>query len=638
MVLVHMTGDRQWIEPPFQPERDGRLFAEESGGLPPDIQMQVRAALFECLTDGRSASHQIGRDLVHDMARTFVGEHVPAEYLPYLLEELDLEPQPPVTPITEPSALQEFSALIIGAGVSGICMAIELERLGVDYVIVEKNRDVGGTWFENRYPEAGVDTPNHFYSYSFARHDWSSYFSKAPEIHAYLRGVADRYGITHKIRFETTMESTVFDTESDRWLTTVLDCDGSRLSLWSNVVITAVGQVNRPKLPEVPGMAGFRGRLCHTARWPDDLRVDGMRVALVGTGASAVQAARTLGRQAAKLTIFQRSPQWIMPNPDYHRQVSDGKKFLLREVPFYADWYRIGLFWRYSDGVHSALKVDPEWHAPDRAVNATNDRHRSFLTRYMKAQLAGRRDLLAKCLPDYPPYGKRMVVDNDWFATLKRPNVELIHEAVAEMTANGLVTATGAEHKADIAVFATGFQTTRMLGALRVVGPDGVTLSDAWHEDEPMTYLGMTTPGFPNFFMLLGPTTALAHGGSVIFMVEAQARYIAECLSAMLNKGWSRMGCTAAAADAYSAAADEAHRNLVFSHPGMRNWYKNRSGRVVTVSPWRLIDYWDLVRFPKFDRYDCAGQASRITAPRTNINASRSSVADLTRTGWSDDV
>jgi 4-hydroxyacetophenone monooxygenase len=353
----------------------------------------------------------------------------------------------------------------------------------------------------------------------------------------------------------------------------------------------------------------------HTARWPADLDLRGKRVVLVGTGASAVQAARTIARDAEQLTILQRSPQWIMPNPDYHRRVSPQKEYLLANVPFYAAWYRFGLFWRYADGVHASLHVDPEWPHQDRSVNAVNDRHRGFLTRYMESKLEGRPDLLAKTLPGYPPYGKRMVVDNEWFATLRRDNVELVTSALAEVNETGIRTADGVDRGADVIVMATGFHATRMLWPLDLIGSGGVSIHDAWRQDEPRTYLGMTTPGFPNLFMLLGPTTALAHGGSVIFQTEAQVRYISGILAMMVNDGIGSVECTGRACDDYTQRADAAHAGLVFSHPGMDNWYKNRAGRVVTVSPWRLVDYWTMTREPDYADYNLEPVRDGLVSP-----------------------
>jgi 4-hydroxyacetophenone monooxygenase len=576
MSLVHLTGDRRWLRPPYESQRDGRLFADKSGGLPENVQAEVRAAVLDLLTGRDVSAKPTDDDLLMDMMSACVGEPVPAEYLIPVLEDIGIRPKPEPS---LPAGPGEFSVTIIGAGISGICAAISLRRLGIAFTVLEKNDSIGGTWFENTYPEAGVDTPNHFYSYSFAPNpQWTWYFSKQPEILSYLQSCVDRFGVRDSVVLNAEISEARYDERGQRWDVRYRVAGGPWQSVRSNVLITAVGQVNRPKIPDLSGK----------------------RVAVIGTGASAVQAARTVAQQAGHLTIFQRSPQWIMPNPDYHLRVSANKQYLLENVPFYAAWYRFGLFWRFADSTHASLVVDPDWPHQDRSVNATNDRHREFLTRYMKEMLAGRPDLLAKALPSYPPYGKRMVIDNDWFSTLRRPDVELVADAVSAITETGVRTVRGDEHAADVIALATGFQATRMLWPLQILGRDGVSIHDAWRGDEPRSLLGITTPGFPNMFMLLGPTTALGHGGSVIFHTEAQVSYIMQCLAEMINSGTGTLESKREAADAYTARADEAHESLVFAHKGMNNWYKNAAGRVVTISPWRLVDYWWMTRQPDF--------------------------------------
>jgi 4-hydroxyacetophenone monooxygenase len=614
MVLVHLTGSRRWLSERYRPQRDGRLFAEESGGLPETVQRELRQAVLATLTEVEVEPAALPDALLGEMLSVCVGEPVPPEYLLPVMEDIGIRAA------SDPPELERspsgFHVTVIGAGLSGICLGIHLRQMGIPFTILEKNPSVGGTWYENTYPEAGVDTPNHFYSYSFASQwKWSSYFSKQHELLAYFEHCVDEYGVRDQIVLNALVTDAHFDETNRRWETSYT-VDGRLRRIFSSVLVTAVGQVNEPKLPEIEGIERFGGPLFHTARWPPGLDLAGQRVALVGTGASAVQAARSIAREAERLTIFQRSPQWIMPNPDYHRTVSPEKEFLLEHVPFYAAWYRFGLFWRYADGVHSALIVDPDWPHQDRSVNSTNDRHRGFLTRHMAAQLADRPDLLAKALPSYPPYGKRMVVDNDWFATLRRDNVELVAAGLSAITRSGVRAADGSERRADVIVMATGFHASRMLWPLELFGRGGVSIDEAWSQDEPRTNLGITTPGFPNLFMLLGPTTALAHGGSVIWQTEIQVRYIVQILARMINDELAVVECTEEAADDYTDRADAAHARLVFSHPGMNNWYKNRRGRVVTVSPWRLVDYWAMARDADFSEFRLEGAALPEVRPR----------------------
>ncbi|NLN79774.1 MAG: NAD(P)/FAD-dependent oxidoreductase [Armatimonadetes bacterium] len=516
-----------------------------------------------------------------------------------LREEMGFQ-SPTIPEVTQDN--REKFTVIIGAGLSGIAAAIQLQRLGQPYIILEKNDALGGTWYENTYPEAGVDTPNHFYSFTFAsEYDWEHYFSKQPEVLKYLHWVAERESVTEHIRFGAKVTGSTWNEDSNSWETRVDGPNGSE-TIVSDLVVTAVGQLNQPKLPEIPGLETFKGSIFHTAQWPGDIDLAGKRVALIGSGASAVQAARSIAATASSLTVFQRSPQWLMPNPDYLRSVSEAKRRLIREVPYYAAWYRFTLFWRYADGLLPTLQIDPAWEDSDRSINAVNDSHRRFLTRYMEKKLEGRPDLLEKALPDYPPYGKRMVVDNDWFDTLLRENVELVTDGVAEVSPSGVRTDRGDDRDFDVIIFATGFQATRMLGPLNFLGRGGRSLHEYWNDDDPKAYLGMTVPGFPNLFLLLGPNTALAHGGSVIFHVEAQVSYVAKCIAELINSGCNTLEPTEEACTQWTDAVAAAHRAMVFSHQGMSNWYKNSKGRVVTVSPWRLVDYWSWTREPDFEK------------------------------------
>jgi 4-hydroxyacetophenone monooxygenase len=602
MVLMQLTGDRRWIEPPFRPVRDSSVFADESGGLPPEVQEEVRAAALEILAPlGPDApAGELGEASLAEMMSTCVGEPVGAEYVRPLLEEMGFAPVPEPEPV-DPGG---FRAIVIGAGFSGVCAAIKLQAAGIPYVVLEKNPNVGGAWWENTYPEAGVDTPNHFYSFSFApKRDWTHYFSKQPDILAYLEECVERFGVADHIRLGTTVESARWDADRQEWDVDVVPEDGGRETLSANAVITGLGQLNQPKMPAIDGIDDFAGELFHTARWPADLELAGKRVAIVGTGASAMQVARTVAAEAESLTIFQRSPQWVVPNADYHRTVSDAKLWLLQHVPLYAAWYRFTLFWRYADGLHPHIEVDETWPHQDRSINARNDRHRIFLANHIESELEGRPDLLAKALPGYPPYGKRMLMDNDWFKTLRRDDVHLVTDAVARIVPEGVELEDGRIHEVDVVIMATGFEATRMLWPVDFTGADGRSIHEFWDRDDARAHLGITVPNYPNLFLLLGPNTGLGHGGSALFHVETQVRYAVACLTRMVREGIGSLEPRVAAYDDYNAHVDAAHERMVFAHRGMRNWYKNDRGRVVTLSPWRLVDYWSMTRDPDPDDF-----------------------------------
>lgn len=611
MSLVHLTGDRRWIEPPFTPKRDIRLFPDESGGLSDDVQAEVRRAVLDLLSaDEPPVARRIADvELFSSMMSTCVGEDIADEYVPLFLEEMGVVPSwPEWSTAPDPERLGRSKVLIVGAGLSGLATAVILQRVGIPYEIVEKYPEVGGTWWENTYPESGVDTPNHFYSYSFRPNlDWTSYFSKQKEVLDYIIDCVDHFGVRDHIRFETEVVECRWDDRACEWSTLVRPAgtrgdEGATEELRSSALVIGVGQLSQPATPEIDGLAEFEGTVFHTARWRHDVDLTGRRVAMIGAGASAMQVARTVAAQAAHLDIYQRSPHWIAPNQDYHRTVSDRKRWLMHHVPSYAQWYRFVVFWRYGDGLHRSLFVDPSWPHQDRSINARNDRHRDHFTKNYQEKLDGRDDLLAKCLPTYPPYGKRMLVDNEWFSTIRRDDVELVTDKIERFTRTGIVTSDGVERPADVVVMATGFHARKLVWPIRVYGTSG-SLEDAWANDNATAYLGITVPGFPNMFLLHGPNTALAHGGSVIFQSECQARYLTRLLMHGIENGIDAFDVRPETHDDYVRRVDEQHDRMVWSHPGMTNWYRNADGRVVSVSPWRLVDYWHMTRTPDPNDY-----------------------------------
>jgi 4-hydroxyacetophenone monooxygenase len=605
MVLVHLTGDHRWMEAPYLPVRDTRLFADESAGLDPALQAEVREAVFcEILSDDLTpAIPRPTPEQLLEMMSVCLGETVKPEYVPLVLEEMGFAS--PLAARTDERAGEPVTAVVIGAGISGLCAAIRFHHAGIPFTVLERNDAVGGVWWENVYPDCGVDTPNHFYSYSFApNHGWNHYFSPRDEIHAYLDRCADEFNVRDHIRFGVTVDSAIWNEDEQRWEVQCRTADGAIEHLSANVLVAAVGQMNRPKFPTIEGLEDFAGPVFHSARWQRDTGLVGKRVAVIGTGASAMQFVPTLADEVADLTIFQRSPQWARPIDDYHRTVGEGTKWLLHNVPFYAPWYRFSLFWRFGDGLHRALQIDPTWEHPERSINKLNDRHRVEIATYIEAELGHDPELIAKALPDYPPWGKRMLVDNGWFRALTRPNVHLVTELIASADATGVATSDGVHHDVDVIVLATGFHASDPLGAMDIRGRDGRHLGDQWAGNDPRAYLGITVPNFPNMFVLYGPNTNLGHGGSIIFQAECQVHYTISLLEEMRTHGLASIEVKQDVHDDYIDRVDAAHQRMVWSHQGMQTWYRNAAGRVVTNSPWRLVDYWAWTHDPKLDDYE----------------------------------
>jgi 4-hydroxyacetophenone monooxygenase len=568
--------------------------------MPEELRAAIRDRLSEVLAEGAITSYTPPDDaLLSEMMTVATGEPVSDDYIAMMREDLTgdtlasrvLKWRKPV----ELSALQATDVVIIGAGMSGLYAAIQLREAGIPFVILEKNAAVGGTWFENTYPGCGVDTPNHFYSYAFEpNHDWSYYFAKRDELWNYFERVADKYDLRKHLRLSIEVDEARYDEQTARWRIIAHDVDGKRIELSARVLVSAVGVLNRPKLPAIAGLESFAGPAFHTAQWDKDFDWRGKRVAMIGTGASGHQVGPTIAPDVARLMIFQRSPHWVVPNPNYHVGVDEGKKWALANVPFYLRWYRFQLFWGFADGLHPALQVDPEWPDPKRSLNALNEKHRRFMERHMRSELRDRPDLLAKVVPDYPAYGKRILIDNHWFKMLTRDNVDLITDPIEAIVPEGLRMKDGRLWQADALVFATGFKVSKMLFPMQIFGRERRELHEVWGDDDAKAYLGLTVPGFPNFFILTGPNTGLAHGGNQIFMTECGVRYMMLALRELVESGKRTIECRHDTYEGYNRKVDDTHARMVWTHKGMTNWYRNRHGRVFAITPWRLVEYWKM--------------------------------------------
>ena len=473
MVLVHMTGDQRWLEPPYKPKRDVRLIPDPEAGVPKQIQDEIRAAVLKLFEEGepKPAITDPGDQLMLNMMRACLGENVAPEYAPLMREEMGFIPRD-VRWTTRPSgdALAAQHVLIVGAGVCAIALGVALGRLGIPYTIVEKNDELGGTWYVNRYPGCGVDTPNHSYSYSFgARNQWTRYFAPREELLAYLKKVAIEHDVRSHIRFNTRLTSSRWDESKSRWISSLETGNGLE-DFESTTLVSAIGQLNDPSPAHFKGEEEFAGLKLHSALWTEDIRLDGKHVAVIGTGATAMQLVPSIADRVASVTVYQRSAQWSRPVAGYSDPIAEGARWLLAHLPFYVQWYRFNMFWRYGDGLLPFLRKDPAWPHPDRAVNKGNDRHRQELTDFILSELKDRPDLIEKCVPTYPPYGKRILLDNGWFKTLTKPNVELVTEPNDRFAPDGIVTADGQQRAHDIIVISTGFKVTELAARLNITG------------------------------------------------------------------------------------------------------------------------------------------------------------------------
>ncbi|KUI26226.1 4-hydroxyacetophenone monooxygenase [Mycobacterium sp. IS-1742] len=609
MSLVHMSGDPGLIRGALRPA--GSFLNEVQGFMSEEDKAAVRALALPIIADYRDRGcpepEPIGPDLLHEMMQWLVCEQVPAEYVPMLLEEMELDggDDRAVPPPTDP-ARADFPVLVIGCGESGLLAGIRLKEAGIPFTIVERNAGVGGTWWQNTYPGARVDVGNHFYCYSFEPSDgWTHFFAEQPELQAYFQGVFDRHGLAPHARFGTEVTELVWDEDTATWTAHTLDRAGAVTSMRARAVISAVGQLNRPHIPEIDGSRDFTGPAFHSAEWDHSVDLRGRDVAMIGAGASGFQIAPAIAPDVGRLTVFQRTAQWMFPNPHYHASVGDGVRWALRHLPFYGRWYRFLLFWPGCDKGLEAARVDPNYPDPQRAVSEVNDLARMMFTEWITSQVGDDTDLLAKVLPDYPATGKRTLQDNgSWLRALTRDNVELVRTGIARVEADAVVTDDGTRHRADVLIYATGFHANRMLWPMRVVGRDAAVLGEVWGE-RPSAYLGITVPRFPNFFCMYGPGTNLAHGGSLIFHSECQMRYIAQCLEILIDGGYRWMQPRQECAQDWLRRSQEEIGKLVWSQPSVEHsFYKNSHGEIYTLSPWRLVDYWNWTRSPQMRDFE----------------------------------
>ncbi|HEX5146846.1 MAG TPA: NAD(P)/FAD-dependent oxidoreductase, partial [Conexibacter sp.] len=455
---------------------------------------------------------------------------------------------------------------IAGSGFAGIGMAIQLLRAGrTDFVVLERDDDVGGTWHQNTYPGCQCDVPSNLYSFSFAPNaEWSQTFALQPEIGAYLKRVADDFGVRPYVRTGTAVEGAAWDEQVRRWRIRT-----SRGALTARVLVAGMGGLSEPRVPAIPGAETFAGPAFHTARWRGDVDLAGKRVAVIGTGASAVQVVPHLQRRAAGLTLFQRTPPWIMPHPG--RPVRPRERALFRALPWVQRLVRGAVYWGRETFVlpFRFHRLSP---LPERMARAHLDR-----------QVADPA-LRDKLTPRYEIGCKRILMSNEYFPALQQGNAALVTDAIERITPSGVVTADGAEHPADAIVWGTGFHVTDLPYVEWIRGCGGRTLGEVWGEHGMQALRGTTVAGFPNLFLLVGPNTGLGHN-SIVFMIESQIAYAMDALRTLDARGAVAADPRADAQAAFNAGVQRRMRHTVWTNGGCASWYLDAHGRNTTLWP-----------------------------------------------------
>jgi cation diffusion facilitator CzcD-associated flavoprotein CzcO len=484
--------------------------------------------------------------------------------------------------------------LIVGAGFAGLAMAIRLKQAGfADVTIIEKGHDVGGTWRDNTYPGAACDIPSHLYSLSFEpKADWSRMYPGQAELRAYLDHVADKHGLRTKIRFDTAMSGATWDAAAGIWHVALSDGAAIR----ARVLVSAIGALHEPAMPDLPGIETFKGKIFHSARWDHGYDLAGRRVAVIGTGASAIQFVPRIAPKVARLSLFQRTAPWINPKKDY--PIGPRRRMLLRYLPLYRRFVRARLFCLHEIRVLGFLGQFAMLRMGEK-----------FARDYLERKVADPA-LRAKLTPDYMMGCKRVLISSDYYPALQRDNVDLVTAGIAEVRADRIVTRDGAEHVVDTIIHGTGFKVADNARFGRIVGVGGRALDQAWAGGIE-TYWGLCVSGFPNYFMMLGPNTGLGHN-SVVLMIEAQARFIATALTQMRRRGFRAIDVKPEAMRAFNQTLSARMAKTVWQKGGCKSWYQDAAGRNIAIWPGSVVHYIQSTRAARLADFVAVSTETRV--------------------------
>ena len=478
-----------------------------------------------------------------------------------------------VAKVSQALPTETQAVLIIGAGFSGIAMAIRCRQEGIGpYLVVEKGDDVGGTWHDNTYPGAACDIPSHLYSLSFVpKPDWSRLYPKQPEIEAYLRDAADMHGVRENLRLGTRIESAVWDEAAKVWRVQT-----SAGLVTARAIVSGMGALHYPTIPKLPGIETFAGQSFHSARWDHGVALKGKRIGVIGTGASTIQFLPQIAPDADHLTLFQRTPPWVTPKMD--RPMGEREKAIFTRLPFVRKLFRQRLFWtlelRAFLGFTKVSKLTAQ--AEKIALN------------HLKKAVPDEA-LRQKLTPTYRLGCKRVLISDDYYPALTRPNVTVETDGIARIEADGIVTKTGTKYPVDVLIYGTGFDVTGSFAKLAVTGRDGVTLADAWR-DGMGAFQGISVAGFPNFYLLMGPNTGLGHN-SMISMIEAQVNHALDCLKAMKDGTVKALDVKPEAQARFLDGIRDKMADSIWTRGGCTSWYLDDKGRNTTLWPSSVVAY-----------------------------------------------
>lgn len=608
LALYQATRDPELaaMRPTHMPVRGGaqRQFVVAQADLPLLIEKAVAFLLDPPAAPGPPPTKEEARALIELFTG---GAALSDNYLRFALEELALDEFPRDVTWTKPppkELLDQVSVLVIGGGISGVAAAVQLQRLGLRYTVVERQEDIGGTWQLNAYPQARVDTSSYMYQFKFEKnYPWTEYFASRNETRRYIRHIAEKHGIIGNFQFGAEVVAARWDEQQAEWQVTLRRKDGTEDQLHANFIITGSGLFATPNLePDIPGIGDFEGRIFHTAQWDNDYDINGKRIALIGTGSTGVQLMPALAEAAAQLTVYQRTANWIAGVPGYRDKVPADARWLFDHLPYYWNWYCFSSF-DTSIQLQNAQTYDHEYRARTGGVSELNDKVRDALTAYRRAELGERDDLFEKTAPNHAPLGRRLVVDNGFYRALLEPNVALVTDRIERVTPGGIVSADGEERPFDLIVLAAGFKVTKYLFPVRYQGRDGATLETAWAKDGARSYLGMTMPGFPNLLMMYGPNGQPRSGGFYSW-AEVWARYSAAVIVKVLESGCRSAEVKREVFDDYNRRLDEADAEILWREEADGGYFNNEFGRQAINIPFRTEDYHAMVADPDLGDFE----------------------------------
>ena len=614
MALYHATGDQSLLEYELVLEPVRRINRQANLAVAPQHldELKEKVVRFLLETDLESFVEEVPSDSeLRRLIEISLGREVTDEEYPNLRAISSFDDYPLFRGAwkgeEKPELPKGFKAVIIGTGYSGLTTAVHLGLLGIPYTVYERRPEIGGTWSVNRYPDVRVDTMSTTYQLGFVKkHQWTEWFARASEVRQYIEDVAKDYGMYERTKVNHEVTSLTWNEETKLWEIEGT-ADGKPFRDTANVVAAATGLFLNPKQLDIPGVERFQGRIVHTARWPEDEPVDftGKNVVVIGNGSTGVQLLKAVAKDAAQVHAVVRTPQWVAPQDNYGKPLSDELNWLLKNMPYFWNWDRFIWSHPLANETRNLFVADPDWKAKGGHFSEANDALRQHLTDYIIEQCGDRQDLIEKLTPAYPPWARRLITDNDWYKTLREPHVELVMGGVESIDETGFTGTDGVRRDVDIIVSASGFSVTEYLLPIKVTGRNGKDLHEWWRSvpGGPQAFWSMTVPDFPNLFVLYGPNSQGGAGGSLLGTIQLWATYVANIIARMIEGGYTSFDVKKDVMAEHIKTLDGRTSQMIWMDPDSvdRNYYVHQ-GRVQAMNAWGLLEHWEAMTNPQLEQ------------------------------------